>query len=361
MAKNYVAIMAGGGGTRFWPMSQDKKPKQFLDVLDTGQTLLQQTYQRFNQFLPKENILIVTNERYRSLTKEQLPEINDQQILGEPVRKNTAPCIAYTAHKIADAEPDANMIVAPSDHLITNESAFKEVMQQGLNIADQKQALLTLGIRPTRPDTGYGYIQYVESDKEKEKSAYKVKTFTEKPTKEIARKFIKSGDFLWNSGIFIWNVQTILNSFKSHLPDIYDVFQEGKEAYNTPEEKTFIDEAYTLCTNISIDYGIMEKADNVYVIPANFGWSDLGTWSSLYENLGKDYLGNAVIGKNVMVYDTSDCMVNVPEEKLVILKGLKDFIVVEANDILLIAPKSEGQNIKQILADVKRYKGDKFL
>jgi mannose-1-phosphate guanylyltransferase len=353
--------MAGGGGTRFWPMSREEKPKQFLDILGTGKTLLQQTYERFNQFIPEENILIVTNKKYRKLTKKQLPDINDQQILAEPMRKNTAPCIAYAAHKIADADPQANMIVAPSDHLITNEKAFEESMKLGLKTAQEKKALLTLGIRPTHPDTGYGYIQYVDPDRSSDQKSFKVKTFTEKPTKEIAQKFIKSGDFLWNSGIFIWNVATILTSFKEHLPDIHDVFEDGKDIYNTAEEQSFIDEAYTMCTNISIDYGIMEKADNVYVIPAEFGWSDLGTWSSLYEQLEKDYLGNAVLGKNVMVYDTSNCMVNVPEEKLVILKGLEDYVVVEANDILLVSPKSEEQNIKQILADVKRYKGDQFL
>ncbi len=351
--------MAGGIGSRFWPQSRLSKPKQFLDILGVGKTLLQMTYERFLKICPKENIYIVTNEAYRELTQQQLPDIDDGQILGEPLRRNTGPCIAYISAKINALQDDANMVVAPSDHLIMNEDLFVDDIRKALDFVDKKDCLITLGIKPTRPDTGYGYIQYLEN--KGDKGVYKVKTFTEKPTYEIAKSFLESGDFLWNSGMFIWKVRNILKAFKKHLPEMYDIFMDGKKVYNTPEEKAFIKKSYALCTNISIDYAIMEKANNVSVIPSDFGWSDLGTWASLYEKYDKDYLGNAVSGKNVMIYDSSNCMVMVPENKLVVLEGLEDYIVVDAEDTLLICRKSNEQEIKQITTDIKRKLGDEFL
>lgn len=352
--------MAGGIGSRFWPASRTNHPKQFLDILGMGKTLLQQTYERYLHFIPKENIFIVTNEIYRNTIKEQLPDLTDNQILGEPVRRNTAPCVAYISYKIHQLNPNANLIVAPSDHIILKEEMFVEVMKKALKFVNKEDFMVTLGIRPTRPDTGYGYIQYDE-DAEQMRGIFKVKTFTEKPTLEIAQTFLKSGDFLWNSGMFIWNTKTILKSFKKYQPEMYDIFDEGKKLYNTDEEKKFISKAYTHCTNISIDYGIIEKADNVCVIPANFGWSDLGTWASLHEAYHKDYLHNAVKGKNVIIYDASNCMVMAPDNKLVVLQGLEDYIVVDTPDALLICKKSEEQQIKEITAEIKKKKGDKYL
>ncbi len=356
----YVVIMAGGIGSRFWPVSKTTHPKQFIDILGTGKTLIQQTYERFLKVCPKENIFVVTNEHYRDLVNKQLPDLENDQILGEPVAKNTAPCIAYACFKINKLNKDATIIVAPSDHLILNESNFIASIETGLETAKANDCLLTLGIKPTRPDTGYGYIQY--SDHLLGKYFYKVKTFTEKPTLEIAITFIDSGDFLWNAGIFIWSATSILDSFEKHLPEMFELFQEGRKFYQTNAEADFIKTAYSQCTNISIDYGIMEKADNVYVMPSEFGWSDLGTWGSLYTIQEKDYVGNAIIGSDkVMMYDSSDCMVSVPKNKLVILQGLHDYIVVESDHVLLVCKKSEEQQIKQIVADVKKNLGDKYI
>lgn len=352
--------MAGGIGSRFWPVSRTNHPKQFLDILGLGKTLLQLTYERSVKICPKENIFIVTNEIYRSLVKEQLPDLNDNQILGEPVRRNTAPCVAYASYKINAINPHANILVAPSDHIIMKEDSFVEAIKKAFKFVKEKNNMVTLGIRPTRADTGYGYIQYKE-DAEEATGIYKVKTFTEKPTYEIAQTFLKSGDFLWNSGMFIWNVNTILKAFKKYMPEISEIFEEGKNIYNTPKEKNFITKAYTHCTNISIDYGIIEKADNVFVIPANFGWSDLGTWASLHDAYHKDYLQNAVKGSNVIIYDASNCMVMVPDNKLVVLQGLEDYIVVDTEDALLICKKSQEQEIKEITAEIKKKKGEKYL
>ena len=359
MKNTYVAIMAGGIGSRFWPKSRYQFPKQFLDILGVGKTLLQSTYDRFLKICPQENIYILTNENYRPIVQEQLSGINNANILGEPMRKNTAPCVAYFSHKIYATDPDANMIVSPADHLVMHEDKFVDVMKKAIEFADSHDALITLGIRPTKPNTGYGYIQYIEESEQN--GMYKVKTFTEKPSLKIAKTFIKSGDFLWNSGIFIWNLKTIQEAFKQNLPEIYDIFGDGKKFYNTENEPAFVNKAFSMCSNISIDYGIMEKADNVYVMPANFGWSDLGTWASLYENYEKDYLSNAVSGKNVIIHDAADCMVMAPDNKLVILQGLKDFIIVDTEDVLLIFHKSQEQEIKQIVSEVKRSKGDKYL
>ncbi len=357
---NYAIIMAGGIGSRFWPISRTSYPKQFLDILGTGKTLIQNTYNRFLKVCPKENIYVVTNESYAELVKTQLPDMDDQQILTEPVMRNTAPCIAYGCFKIESINPNAAIVVAPSDHLILDETAFIAAIEKSLAVASANQCLVTLGIKPSRPDTGYGYIQYTEQSLGDD--FYKVKTFTEKPTLEIAKTFIQSGDFLWNAGIFVWSAKAILNAFERYLPEMNEIFADARPVYNTHEEKTHIHQAYQQCTNISIDYGIMEKADNVYVLPSEFGWSDLGTWASIYQLAEKDYVGNAVIpSEKVIMYDSSNCMVNVPADKLVVLQGLHDFIVVEANNTLLICPREQEQNVKQVVADVKQKFGTKYI
>jgi mannose-1-phosphate guanylyltransferase len=361
MNKSYYAIiMAGGIGSRFWPISRTSHPKQFIDILGTGKTLIQNTYDRFLKICPKENIYIVTNEIYTGLVKKQLPDMADDQILTEPVMRNTAPCIAYGSFKIESLDPNAAIVVAPSDHLILDEAAFVSSIEKSLKVATENQCLITLGIKPSRPDTGYGYIQY--TDKSLKNDFYKVKTFTEKPTLEIAKTFIQSGDFLWNAGIFVWSAKAIVNAFSQHLPEMHEIFADARPVYNTPDEKNLLHKAYLQCTNISIDYGIMEKANNVYVLPSEFGWSDLGTWASIYELAEKDYVGNAVIpSEKVIMYDSSNCMVNVPGEKLVILQGLHDFIVVEANNTLLICPRDQEQNVKKVVADVKQQFGVKYI
>jgi mannose-1-phosphate guanylyltransferase len=362
MKNNYVVIMAGGAGTRFWPMSRAEKPKQFLDILGTGKTLLQQTYERFLPEFDKENIFVVTNEAYGDLVREQLPDLTDPQILLEPSRKNTAPCIAYAAYKLHQTNPDAVMVVASSDHLILNENSFKQVIMKAVKAAANKDSLITIGLKPSRPDTGYGYIQFNEEESyPSEAELFKVKTFTEKPEYEMAKFFLQSGDFLWNSGIFVWSTQSIVEAFEKYQPDLAGLFGEEKEKYNTPAEKSLIEKAFTVCKNISVDYAIMEKADNVFVLGADFGWSDLGTWGSLYEHSNKSNEGNAVSGKNVILYDTTNCVVKVPKDKLVVLEGLDDYIVVENDNILLVCRKSQEQQIRQIVNDVKINKGEKFV
>ena len=357
---NYAIIMAGGIGSRFWPISRSSHPKQFIDILGTGKTLIQNTYERFLKVCPPENIYIVTNENYVKLVKSQLPELGEQQILTEPVMRNTAPCVAYGCFKIESLNPEAVIVVAPSDQQILDEDAFVYAIEKSLETAASSESLITLGIKPSRPDTGYGYIQY--TDQVINHDFHKVKTFTEKPTLEIARTFIQSGDFLWNAGIFVWSAKAIVKAFSQHLPEMHEIFAEARPVYNTENEKTHIHKAYQHCINISIDYGIMEKADNVYVLPSAFGWSDLGTWASIYDLAEKDYVGNAVIpSEKVIMYDSSNCMVNVPGEKLVILQGLHDFIVVESNNTLLICPRDQEQNVKQVVADVKNKFGAKYI
>jgi mannose-1-phosphate guanylyltransferase len=357
---NYAIIMAGGIGSRFWPISRSSHPKQFIDILGTGKTLIQNTYERFLKICPKENIYVVTNENYTKLVKQQLPDMADQQILTEPVMRNTAPCVAYGCFKIESLNPDAIIVVAPSDQQILDEDAFVSAIEKSLQTASANDCLVTLGIKPSRPDTGYGYIQY--TDHAINTDFHKVKTFTEKPTLEIAKTFIQSGDFLWNAGIFVWSARAIVKAFGQHLPEMHEIFAEARPVYNSDDEKNYIHKAYQQCVNISIDYGIMEKADNVYVLPSAFGWSDLGTWASIYELAEKDYVGNAVIpSEKVIMYDSSNCMVNVPGEKLVILQGLHDFIVVESNNTLLICPRDQEQNVKQVVADVKNKFGVKYI
>ena len=360
MSKNqYVAIMAGGIGSRFWPMSRTDFPKQFLDILNTGRTLIQATYDRFAKFIPAENIYVVTSEQYKNIVAEQLPELDKANILCEPSRKNTAPCVAYVSYKLQQLNPNANLICAPADHLVTDDEAFKKVCTDALHFTSHIKALVTLGIKPTHPNTGYGYIQYEQQSVSE--NVYKVKTFTEKPDKELAKTFIASGDFLWNAGIFVWQVKNIIKAFEKYLPEMHEVFDAEKANFNTKKEKEAIERIYPQCINISIDYGIMEKADNVYIIPSSFGWSDLGTWSSTYENLEKDYLGNAVAGNNVIVIDGTQNMIHADNKKLVLLQGVDDFIIVDTKDVLLICKKDKEQEIKEYVAEVKRNKGDKFL
>ena len=355
----YAVIMAGGIGSRFWPISRQSMPKQFLDILNTGQTLIQSTFQRLCDFIPPENIYIVTSNEYIPIVEKQLPEIRKQNILGEPSRKNTAPCIAYISFKLLQLDPKASLIVAPADHLVLDRIAFKKVCLEALSFVNKHNALITLGITPTKPNTGYGYIQReLQSVTD---NVYKVKTFTEKPNLELAKTFLGSGDFLWNAGIFVWQVKNVIKAFESYLPEMYEVFSAEKDSFNTKDEKKALEHIYPLCTNISIDFGIMEKANNVYVIPSSFGWSDLGTWNSIHENLEKDYLDNAVAGKKVMVIDAARCIVHSNNKKLLVLQGLEDFIVVDTPDVLLICKREKEQEIKDYVAEVRRNIGDEYL
>lgn len=354
--------MAGGVGSRFWPMSKTNYPKQFLDILGTGETLLQQTYRRFLKSCPEKNIYVVTSEQYKDLVYEQLKKIPKENVLLEPSRKNTAPCVAYASYKIHKLNPKALTVVAPSDHLITKEDTFTKAIKSCFRKAEEEDCLVTLGINPSRPDTGYGYIQFVESPSpEKDKRIKKVKTFTEKPDVEMAKSFMQSGDFLWNSGIFIWSTKSIIKAFETHDPEMAAIFKDGMDAYNTPQEAAFIRQAYTICKNNSIDYAVMEKAKNVFVRSSIIGWSDLGTWGSLYTHIQHTAGNNAIVGKNVMVYDSRNCIVNVPKDKLVVLQGLEDYIVVDAHDILLVCKKQDEQQIRNFVNDVKVQKGDKYI
>lgn len=361
MSNNYIGIMAGGIGSRFWPMSKASKPKQFLDILGTGKSLIQQTVARFEKIVPSENIFILSNENYRGILKEQLPHFSVEQFVEEPTRRNTAPCIAYFAHKIYAKNKEANLVIAPSDHLILEEQNFCNTISTALNFTATNNQLLTLGIVPTRPDTGYGYIQY-QSNNEVEANLFKVKLFTEKPNLAMAQQFIDSGDFLWNSGIFIWNAKTIINAFKENINEMHLVFKEGEDKFNTDEEKKFIESAYSLCTNISIDYGIMEKANNVLVIPSSFGWSDLGTWASMYENIDREEDGNGILGENIKVFDAqNNVIVNNDEiEKLLIVSGVEDLIIVNTNKVIMIAKKSEEQKVKKITKTINDEFGNTF-
>lgn len=355
--------MAGGIGSRFWPLSRTKKPKQFLDILGTGRTLLQQTVDRLKKVIPVENIFIVTNEDYDDLVRKQLPELKSMQVLLEPMRRNTAPCIAYANHKIRLINPDAKILVAPSDHIILKEEDFLKVVIKGLEFVTKNDSILTLGIQPNRPETGYGYIQ-INGDKtsiELNESFRRVKTFTEKPDLAMAEVFLQSGDFFWNSGMFFWSLPTIIKAFNNYLPEVDLLFAEGKDYYNTDKESDFISKVYPNCKNISIDYGIMEKAENVFVLCSDFGWSDLGTWGSLYDMLDKDDERNSITGSNVFNYNTRNCLINMPENKLAVIQGLDDYIVVESDNILLICRKQDEQKIKNFVNDVMLEKGEGFI
>ncbi len=359
MNNTYVSIMAGGIGSRFWPQSRTKLPKQFLDIMSTGQTLIQMTYERALKIAYPQNIFVITNEEYISLVNEQLPDLKPNQILAEPVRRNTAPCIAYACSKIHSLNNDATIVVVPSDHLILNETRYMDRMSKCITFTRKTNALITLGIKPTRPSTGYGYIQFDEETKND--SFYKVITFAEKPDAEMAKTFYKSGEFLWNSGMFVWKSKDILEALHKYLPEVGDCFNDGHLYYNTPKEKDFIATAYSQCTNISIDYGVMEKADNVYTIPSEFGWSDIGSWKSLYEAYQKDYLGNAVSGKNVRVYDSSNNMIMMPNDKLLVVQGIRNLCIIDTKDVLLICDMDKEQEIKQITMDLKQADLDYYL
>jgi mannose-1-phosphate guanylyltransferase len=356
LENTYCIIMAGGVGSRFWPISRQSKPKQFLDILGTGKTFLQQTYERFTQIVPPENIMVVTNEQYRSLVAEQLSELSDGQILGEPMGRNTAPCIAYAAFRLRATAPDAMMIITPADHFITNEKGFGEAITESVDFARETGAMMTIGITPTRPDTGYGYIQ-IESPRE---GINKVRTFTEKPNIELARVFVQSGEFFWNSGIFIWKTSTILDALATHLADMYELFATEQAKFGTPDEQHAVQTIYSESRSISIDFGVIEKADNVYVRCSNFGWSDVGTWNSLYQILPKNEAGN-VAPKGSVLSNTGGSIVKLPAGKLAVLDGLKDFIVVDTDDVLLVWPRDREQEIKQITNALRYNGGEKFL
>ena len=358
---NYAVIMAGGIGSRFWPMSTSRIPKQFLDVLGNGETLLQQTFRRLSKICPASQILIVTNTDYKDICKNQHPDIKEENILCEPARRNTAPCIAYASFKIQSENANANIIVAPSDHIITNEDEFTRIVNECLQVSRETDCLITLGIKPNRAETGYGYIQYSNESSDLNSSLKKVKTFTEKPNLELANQFLESGDFLWNSGMFIWSVNSIISSIKNLLPEMHDLFSEGTELYNTSDEISFINRVFPACRNISIDYGIMEKSKNVFVYPSDFGWSDLGTWGSLSTHVSSDKNDNTLISKQVLLYDSENNIVRLPKDKAAVIQGLDGYIIVDTKDALLICKKEEEQKIKQFVADVKFNLGDEFI
>lgn len=361
MKNRYVIIMAGGVGSRFWPLSRRDRPKQFLDIIGKGETLIQQTFRRFKTLCPEENIFVVTSAEHKDLVVSQLG-IDPSRVLGEPMRRNTAPCLAYGTFRIMKEDPDAVIAVTPADHLIIKETKFTEVLNSCYEFAGSNDALVTLGIQPDRPETGYGYIQ---ADRKKPVKGFagllKVKTFTEKPDIELARVFLESGDFYWNSGIFVWNIKTIMSAFEKHLPDVYHVFEEGRDMFGTRQEKSFIGKTYAECKSISIDYGIMEKAENVYVMCTDIGWSDLGTWSSLYEHSPIDKRGNALVRGDVFSYDCRGNIINIAPGKVAVLQGLKGYIVVDSDDVLLVVKKEEEQNIKHHLEDIRKASGEKYL
>ena len=336
--------MAGGVGSRFWPVSTPDNPKQFHDMLGTGQSLIQQTFNRLAKLIPSEQILIATNQRYKDLVLEHLPQVTENQLLLEPAMRNTAPCILYSALKIAAQNKEAVMIVAPSDHYIEDETEFVKNVQSAFEACEKHDLLMTLGIKPSGPNTGFGYIQFEDSEKE----VKKVKNFTEKPDLKTAEKFLAQGDYLWNAGIFIWSVKSILASFKGSLPGMYALFQNGAACWNSEKEVDFISDHYPSAENISIDYGIMEKAQNVYVMATDFGWNDLGTWGSLYDKLSKDENGNAIVNANGYFLDAKNNMVSTQSGKKIVIEGISDYIIVETNDTIMIFPKSDEQNIKQV-------------
>ncbi len=351
--------MAGGIGSRFWPMSKESRPKQFLDVLGIGESLIQMTYNRLLKVVPNDQIFVVTNQRYKSIVLEQL-NINAEQVLTEPIRKNTAPCIAYAAHKIYNLNSEANLIVAPSDHLILKENKFVSVITTALEKSDQDNCLVTLGIKPSRPDTGYGYIRFEEGSDLLMGEIKKVKQFTEKPNREMAEIFLKSGNFFWNSGIFVWKAKTIIEELNKFKPELNNLFSSKGDDYNTANEQAFINNAFEQCEDISIDFAILENAKNVFVVLANFGWSDLGTWGSLYTHLEKDVEGNAVTGEATHLFETENCIVNLPKHKLALIQGLENHIVVESEGVLMIVKKADEQKIKGYLKEMKTKNPEQF-
>ena len=357
MNKNtFCVIMAGGIGTRFWPMSRVSMPKQFLDILGTGKSFIRATYERFLPFVPSENFMVVTNSAYKDLVLEHIPELKENQVLCEPFRRNTAPCIAYAAYSLLKDNPDAKMIVTPSDHLILNEVDFHTIINECLEYAETNNALMTVGIRPSRPETGYGYIQKSNND-----LISRVKCFTEKPNLELAQTFVECGEFFWNSGIFIWTVENIVKAFEQHLPEHHSLFSSIVDDLGTEREGKAIEMVFSECKSISVDYGIMEKADNVYVRCGDFGWSDVGTWGSVYQLSRKDRYANTKSHEGCYTYNTRSSIISVPKDKIAVINGLRDYIVVDTEDVLMICPRSEEQSIKKYIDDVKFNNGDKHI
>ena len=354
---NYVAIMAGGVGSRFWPMSKSTYPKQFLDILNTGKTLIQSTYDRFAEFIPEDNIFVVTSQEYTSIVSEQLPDLPAQNIVAEPARKNTAACVAYISFKLKKMNPNANMIVAPSDHLIGDLDLFRDTCLQALDYTSENYAFVTLGIKPTHPNTGYGYIQF----KGGEEGVSKVNCFTEKPDLPTAIAFLDNGNYLWNSGIFIWKAEDIVSAFWEHYQFIYDLFDEQSAYLNTEFEAEAIRTVYEKCPSTSIDYAIMEKASNVFVIPSDFAWNDLGTWNSAYDNFSKDEEMNASNSSSAILVDSKGCLVHSHDQKLMVIGGLEDLIIVNTPEALLICKKENEQQIKEYVAKVKKVKGELYI
>ncbi|MEM6736275.1 MAG: mannose-1-phosphate guanylyltransferase [Bacteroidota bacterium] len=353
----YVVIMAGGSGTRFWPYSRDTKPKQFLDVVGAGRSLLQMTFDRFLEVTTSDKIWIVSNDKYKNIIKEQLPEISENQVLLEPQKRNTAPCIAYASYKIFKKDQNATLVVSPSDHIIFKEKEFHHIVQIATQAVQKNEKLLTIGIRPNRPETGYGYIQYHSNPGNRIK---KVKTFTEKPESELAAKFLESGDFLWNSGIFIWSAGAIVNAFEKYDEELAKVFADGLPYYYTKEEKSFVQQAYSQCKSISIDYAIMEKSDDVYVVPGNFSWSDLGSWNALHEIKKRDENDN-VVEANAILYDSRDNYIKAKKDKVVVVQGASGFLIADFEDVLLICKKDDSSVFREFITDVRTEKGEKYI
>jgi len=349
---NHLVIMAGGIGSRFWPMSTPECPKQFVDVLGCGRTFIQLTVDRFKDVVPAENVWVVTSEAYRDIVAEQLPDLPAENILLEPCRRNTAPCIAYVSWRIKLKDPKANIVVSPSDHLVLNVPEFQRVISSALQYASETDAIVTLGMKPTRPETGYGYIQTdLSAACERNKEIFRVDAFKEKPDLKTAQEYVKKDNMLWNAGIFVWNINTIINALRVYAPQINGIFEGMQNVLGTKDEQAAIRERFPQCENISIDYAILEKADEIYCFPASFGWSDLGTWGSLRENTMQDAGGNAVIGSNVKLYETKNCVVHVAQERRVVVQGLDGYIVAEKDNTLLICKLSEEQRIKEFSAE----------
>ncbi len=356
-ANIYVVIMAGGSGTRFWPYSRDHKPKQFLDVIGTGRSLLQMTFDRFLEITTPDKIWIVSNTKYEAIIKEQLPELSSDQVLLEPEKRNTAPCIAYASYKILKQDPNATLVISPSDHVIFKEKVFIDVIKTAVGASLEDEKLLTIGIRPNRPETGYGYIQYHSNPGTEVK---KVKTFTEKPEVELATKFVESGDFLWNAGIFIWSVESIIKAFEKHEEDTASIFADGLTKYFTKDEEAFIKKAYSQCKSNSIDYAIMEKADNVFVVPGDFGWSDLGSWNALHEIKEKDEHSN-VIEANALTYEAKDNYIKAKKDKVIVVQGVDGMLIADFDDVLLICKKEDSSIFREFITDVRSEKGERFI
>lgn len=351
----YCIIMAGGIGSRFWPMSRQSMPKQFLDIMGIGRSFIRQAYDRFAPIVPAENFLVVTNANYKSLILEHIPELKPEQVLCEPIGRNTAPCIAYAAYSLLKINPDAEMIITPSDQYIADEENFRSIIEECVDFAAHHDALMTVGIKPTRPETGYGYIQVSDQNK-----ISRVKCFTEKPNAELAQTFISCGEFLWNSGIFVWKVSSIIEAIERYLPSIHQLFYSIMDSYGTPDEATAIDHVYSECKSISIDYGVMERTDNVYVRSGEFGWSDVGTWGSVYQLSERDERENNLASNNYL-YDTYNSYISVPKDKIAVVRGLSDYIVVDTDDVLMICPREEEQNIKKFIEDVKYRDGGEHI